>query len=308
MTSYISRRHALAAMAAAPVVGALSKPASAEANMMGPQFAQANRFKLGAFEVTSILAGTRVIEDIQTIFGLNVTPEEFAEVSDAAFIPADRAQFFFTPTVVNTGKELVLFDTGLSSEGIVNALAAADYTPEQIDVVVITHMHGDHIGGLGGGATFPNARYVTSPVEFDDWDMSGDESFESNFRPLAEQTTFVDDGASIASGITGLNAFGHTPGHMIYMLESDSKQLAITADTANHYVWSLEYPDWQVRFDRDKEAAAETRRKVFGMLAADKIPFIGYHMPFPSLGYVEDNRQGGFRYVPASYQLMLTSE
>lgn len=308
MTSYISRRHALAAMAAAPVVGALSKPASAEANMMGPQFAQANRFKLGAFEVTSILAGTRVIEDIQTIFGLNVTPEEFAEVSDAAFIPADRAQFFFTPTVVNTGKELVLFDTGLSSEGIVNALAAADYTPEQIDVVVITHMHGDHIGGLGGGATFPNARYVTSPVEFDDWDMSGDESFESNFRPLAEQTTFVDDGASIASGITGLNAFGHTPGHMIYMLESDGKQLAITADTANHYVWSLEYPDWQVRFDRDKEAAAETRRKVFGMLAADKIPFIGYHMPFPSLGYVEDNRQGGFRYVPASYQLMLTSE
>jgi glyoxylase-like metal-dependent hydrolase (beta-lactamase superfamily II) len=91
---------------------------------------------------------------------------------------------------------------------------------------------------------------------------------------------------------------------MIYMLESDGKQLAITADTANHYVWSLAHPEWEVRFDMDKEGAAATRKDVFGMLAADKIPFVGYHMPFPAVGYVDTN-DSGFRYVPASYQLKL---
>lgn len=78
----------------------------------------------------------------------------------------------------------------------------------------------------------------------------------------------------------------------------------ITADTANHYVWSLQRPDWEVRFDADKAQAAATRKQVFGMIAADRIPFIGYHMPFPGVGYVEAMGEG-FRYVPASYQLML---
>jgi glyoxylase-like metal-dependent hydrolase (beta-lactamase superfamily II) len=91
---------------------------------------------------------------------------------------------------------------------------------------------------------------------------------------------------------------------MAYMIESDGKQLVLGADFANHYVWSLAHPDWEVRFDMDKAAAAATRRTVLGMLAADKIPFVGYHMPWPAFGFVEaagDN----FAYVPHSYQLLL---
>jgi glyoxylase-like metal-dependent hydrolase (beta-lactamase superfamily II) len=305
-TLRLSRRQALAAGAALPFAAGLAGQARAGAGMKGPATAQVNRFKLGAFEVTALLAGTRTVGDIQTIFGTNVPPEEFAEVSEANFIPADRAQFFFTPTVVNTGEQLILFDTGLNPEGIIGALVAADYTPEQIDTVVITHMHGDHIGGLGpAGASFPKARFVTGQVEWDHWEMSGNETFEANVRPLAEKTTFIGDGDTVASGITGINAFGHTPGHMVFMLESEGQQLLLAADTANHYIWSLGYPDWEVRFDADKAAAANARRQVFGMLAADKVPFIGYHMPFPAMGYVEDNGMGGFRYVPASYQFML---
>jgi glyoxylase-like metal-dependent hydrolase (beta-lactamase superfamily II) len=91
---------------------------------------------------------------------------------------------------------------------------------------------------------------------------------------------------------------------MTYMLESGGKQLLIAADFANHYVWSLGYPDWEVRFDMDKAAAAQTRRKVLSMLAADRVPFIGYHMPFPGMGYVEP-RGDGFHYTAASYQHML---
>ena len=304
-TVKLSRRQALGAAAALPLAGGLATAAQAAAEMMGPTMAQANRVRLGAFEVTAILAGTRTVGDIQTTFGTNVSAEEFAEVSAANFIPADRAQFFFTPTVVNTGAELILFDTGLDPEGITGALTAAGYTPDQIDVVVLTHMHGDHIGGLGRGATFPNARYVTGQAEFDHWAMSGNEGFEANVRPIAERMEFLNDGGSVASGITAMAAFGHTPGHMAYMLESEGQRLAITADAANHYVWSLAHPDWEVRFDMDKAGAAQTRRGLFGMLAADAIPFIGYHMPFPAMGFVEANAEGGFRYVPASYQFMM---
>ncbi|TCM77615.1 MBL fold metallo-hydrolase [Rhodovulum steppense] len=302
----LSRRQALMAGAALPLAAATAGTARAAAPMLGAAMPQFHRFTLGGFEVTTLLAGTRTVEDPQTIFGMNASPEEFAEVSAANRIPTDKAQFFFTPTVVNTGSELVLFDTGLNPEGITGVLAAAGYSADQIDKVVITHMHGDHIGGLSGeaGETFGNAAYYTGQVEFDAWEMSGDETFEARVRPLAEKMTFLDDGGAVASGVTAMAAFGHTPGHMAYMLESDGRQMVIAADFANHYVWSLGYPDWEVRFDRDKKAAAATRRRMLGMMAADGVPFIGYHMPFPGFGFVEA-RGEGFRYVPASYQMML---
>ncbi|WP_212525326.1 MBL fold metallo-hydrolase [Actibacterium sp. MT2.3-13A] len=302
----LTRRQALAAGAALPLAGLAAKTATAAAPMMGGGFAPYNRFRLGAFEVTALLAGTRTVENPQGIFGMNVPAEEFAEVSQAAFLPTQAAQFFFTPTLVNTGSELILFDTGLNPAGIAGALQAAGYGADQVDTVVLTHMHGDHIGGLSGeaGETFENARYVTGAVEFDAWAKMGNEGFDTKVRPLAEKTSFLDDGGAVASGITAMAAFGHTPGHMAYMLESEGQSLALIADTANHYVWSLAYPEWEVKFDSDKAAAAQSRRKVFGMLAADRVPFIGYHMPWPAMGYVQP-RADGFEYVPASYQMML---
>lgn len=311
----ISRRTALLGGAAVPIVmaGALNGgKASAKADMKGVSTVLFSRSKLGAFEVTTLLDGARTVPDPQTIFGMNVSPEAFAEASGAHFLPTNKTRFFFTPTIVNTGNELVLFDTGLGVEGggnIVGALASAGYTPDQVDIVVITHMHPDHIGGMmaDGKPTFPNARYVTGSAEYNFWTTKGADNrvgklVAANVKPVADKITFLDDGGTVASGITSMAAFGHTPGHMGYMLESDGQQLLLTADAANHHVWSLAYPDWEVKFDADKAAAAATRKTLFGMLAADKIPFIGYHMPFPAKGFVEANGDG-FRYVPASYQL-----
>jgi glyoxylase-like metal-dependent hydrolase (beta-lactamase superfamily II) len=294
------------AIAAAAALGLPPRAALAKADMLGAGTALFSRVKLGAFEVTTLLAGTRTVGKPQEIFGTNVSPEDFAAASASAFIPADKAQFYFAPTVVNTGTELVLFDTGLDPEGITGALTAAGYGNDQIDVVVITHMHFDHIGGLSGdrGVTFPNARYVTGAAEHNHWSGQNDENFTAKVAPLNEKMTMIDPGASVAPGITALAAFGHTPGHMIYVIESDGQRLAITADTANHFVWSLGHPDWAVRFDADQAAAAAARREVFGMISADRIPFIGYHMPFPALGYVEAAGDG-FRYVPAAYQLIM---
>ncbi len=303
MTHPITRRSLLTSAVTLP---ALSLPAWAEAPMLGASTPLYKRFVLGQFEVTTLLVGTATRPDPQTIFGLNVSAEEFAAVSAEALIPTDAAQFFFTPTVVNTGSELVLFDTGLNAEGTNKALEAAGYASEMVDVVVITHMHGDHIGGLmsESGPTFANARYVTGAVEFDAWAKAGNDGFESNVRPLAEKTTMIDGNASAFSGHTAIAAFGHTPGHMVHVVESDGKSLMIAADFANHYVWSLAHPDWEVKFDMDKTAAAATRRKLLGMLAADKMPFVGYHMPWPGTGFVEA-KGDGFEYVPSSYQLML---
>ncbi|NNE54280.1 MAG: MBL fold metallo-hydrolase [Sulfitobacter sp.] len=300
-----SRRAALAGAAALPLaVGATSLRAAAPVS--GTSIAHYQRVKLGGFDVTTILAGTATRPDPQTIFGMNVDAETFKEVSAAAHLPTDAAQFFFTPTVVNTGAELVLFDTGLSPDGTLAALQAAGYAADQVDVVVLTHMHGDHIGGLmqGDAPTFPNARYVTGQTEFDHWSSAGNDSFDSKVRPLAEQMTFLGNGGSVASGITAMAAFGHTPGHMAYMIESDGKQLVLGADFANHYVWSLAHPDWEVKFDMDKEAAAATRRRMLDMMAADATPFVGYHMPWPAIGYVEKSGDG-YAYVPHSYQLLL---
>jgi len=302
--THVTRRSLLVSAAAMPVAAAL--PAFAEAPMLGAATARFNRVKLGGFEVTTLLAGTMTRPDPHSIFGLNASDEEFAAAARSANIPTDAAQFFFTPTVVNTGAELVLFDTGLNAEGITGALAEAGYTPDQIDVVVITHMHGDHIGGLmdGDTPTFPNARYVTGAVEFDAWAAQGNDTFEAKMRPLAEQTAMIEDGANGFAGHTAMAAFGHTPGHMVHMIESEGKSLLLAADFANHYVFSLARPDWEVSFDMDKTKAAETRKRLLDMLATDKIPFVGYHMPWPGTGYVE--RDGdGFRYQPTSYQLML---
>jgi glyoxylase-like metal-dependent hydrolase (beta-lactamase superfamily II) len=307
MTTFnISRRTALSGLAAAPLIGMASTPALAQAAQQGPQVPRVNRFSLGGFEVSTLLVGTRTVEEPQGIFGMNVGADEFAAVSQDAKIPVDKAQFFFTPTLVNTGSELILFDAGLNGAATAQAVEMAGYSTDAVTHVVLTHMHGDHIGGLmtDGAETFGNAAYITGQAEFDHWSGTDNEGFANNVKPLAEKMTFLADGGSVTSGITAMAAFGHTPGHMTYRLESDGKQLLIFADLANHYVWSLAHPDWEVRFDMDKAAAAASRRNVLGMLATDGVPFIGYHMPFPGVGYVETSGDG-FHYVPHSYQLMM---
>jgi glyoxylase-like metal-dependent hydrolase (beta-lactamase superfamily II) len=303
----LTRRTLLASGAALPLAATLPRSAAAEAPMMGASFARHRRFMIGGFEVTTILGGTAPREEPQGIFGMNVPPEEFAAVSEANFLSTEVSQFFFTPTVVNTGSELVLFDTGLNAAATTEALAGAGYSPDQIDIVVLTHMHGDHIGGLmtDGAPTFANARYVTGQVEYDFWAAAGNEGFDANVRPMADMMTFLGDGQDVVSGITGMAAFGHTPGHMVYRLDSEGAGLVIFADLANHPVWSLARPDWEVRFDADKAMAAESRRRILGMIAADRIPAIGYHMPFPAVGYVDTGSDGAeFRWVPEAGQLM----
>ncbi|CUK01454.1 ribonuclease Z [Ruegeria denitrificans] len=309
MTIKLTRRAALGAAAALPFASAAA-PVLAAGSTANANSTVAKSFQLGDFTVTTLLDGTAARDDAREIFGGDAPEEEFLKVSEENFISPDKTQFYFTPTLINTGSELVLFDTGLGQGGIQAALADAGVTPDQIDVVVITHMHPDHIGGMttNDAPTFPNARYITAAAEYDFWaaqdagNRVGD-LVAAKVTPLVEKMTFVKDGGEVASGITAMAAYGHTPGHTVYHLESNGQRLILTADLANHYVWSFAHPEWAIRFDMDKAAATDSRRNVLGLLAADKVPMIGYHMPFPAAGFVE-NRGEGFRFVPVSYQMM----
>lgn len=319
MTDFkLSRRAALSSVAgaavAAPFVLKGATPAKAEAPLLGAAQPRFRRIKLGGFEVTTLLDGEREVGGPHPIFGQDQSAEAVAKLAEENFLPSDKMVIGFTPVLVNTGKELVLFDTGLggSAGTLSTQLEAAGYTTDQVDVVVLTHFHPDHIGGLmsDGKPTFANARYAASAAEYDFWSaeerLSGATEgtarlTQSNVVPLAERMTFLGDEGEVVSGINGIDTSGHTPGHMSFHLESEGKRLLVWGDVANHFVASIQRPDWHVRFDMDKEKAGATRKRIFDMAAAERLPVTGYHMPFPAIGYISA-RGGGYSWVPASYQ------
>jgi len=298
------------------------RPAAAEAPMLGPARPRFYRFQLGDFEITTLLDGAIQLDGPHPIFGENQPAETVAAFAEENFLPSDRMEISFAPVMVNTGDNLVLFDGGNPASrrpgagNLVAAIEAAGYTADQIDTLVITHFHPDHIGGLmtDGVPTFANAAYVTGQVEYDFWShddrLSGPTEgvanlVRSNVVPLAEKMRFIGDAGEVVAGIDAVAAFGHTPGHMAYHIESAGQRLLLWADTSNHFVLSVEQPDWHVRFDMDKEAAVATRKRLFDMANAERIPVTGYHMPFPAVGFVEKPSPDSYRWVQASYQMNL---
>jgi glyoxylase-like metal-dependent hydrolase (beta-lactamase superfamily II) len=283
---------------------------------------QFNQFKLGSLRFTVFKDGASVLEKPYETFGTNQEPEAVRALLAKNFLPTDKFVNSYAPALIDTGSDVILIDTGFGEGGrargtglLRDGLKAAGYSPDDITVVALTHLHGDHIGGLmeGGAPAFGNARYVVGQAEYDFWTSkvregtpaeAGHRAVLANVVPFAEKTTFIGDGGKVAGGITAMLAPGHTPGHMVFHVESDGKHLVATGDTANHYILSLQNPDWEVRFDMDKAQAAASRRKVFDMIATDKIAFLGYHMPFPAVGFVE-TYDTGYRFVPKTYQFDL---
>ncbi|MES5048239.1 MBL fold metallo-hydrolase [Rhizobium nepotum] len=281
-----------------------------------------HHFMLGEFEITVILDGMRAFDGPHPTFGADRDAGEVQSLMEANFLPSNRMVGQFNPVLVNTGTDLILFDSGNGPEGrefgtgqLASRIAASGYALSDVTIVAISHLHADHINGLmdGDRPAFSHARYVVGQAEWDFWtstDFSGTPAamhataIQKKVLPLRGKMTFIGAGVSIAPGVTSMAAAGHTPGHMAFLLESAGRTLLLTGDTANHFVASLQKPDWEVSFDMDKGAAASSRRRIFGMLAAEKMPFIGYHMPHPSAGYVEPF-DTGFRFVPVSYQFLI---
>ena len=282
-----------------------------------------HRLRLGHVDITTVSDGALVRKGLTPPFGLNADAGQVEAVARAARLPTDRFLSGYTPTLVNTGREVVLFDTGNGShrraEGIGllrERLALAGLAPEDVDVLAFTHGHPDHIAGVmhEGQRAFPNARYVIGRLEHDAW-MSGERIPERRkesralflelIPPLADRMTFLEPGQEVVAGITAVATFGHSIGHLAYRVESAGKSALIIGDALNHFVFSFRHPEWHMALDDDREQAAETRKRLLDMAASDDVALIGFHMPFPCAGYVERDKSAGtgaYRWVPMAYQ------
>lgn len=325
----LDRRKLLSAslgLAAIPALNFATAPrAEASAAPLGGWQPKFYRFKLGDFEITTISDSEAFIDGPFPLIGQNANEADVRSLMRDNLLPEQKYQPGFSPTIVNTGKEIILIDTGNGSNGFIPRpnggwlaaqLGPAGFKPEDIDIVLLSHGHPDHIGGVieNGKPLFPNARYVIGGIEHDFWapegKFTGDlEKFASVFRanskPVVDKFTFVKPGDDIVTGIRAVEAYGHTPGHLVFMIESGGKSILFWGDCAHHQVASLAHPEWYCVFDVDKPLGATTRRRIYDMAATDRLPVIGYHMPFPSIGYVERIGPGNYRWLAHTYQLNL---
>ena len=299
------------------------------APMYGPLRPTLYRFKLGEFEVMTVLDSFSARDGLGSVHGGGAKPGEVEALAKMNNIDPDRFEHPFVPTLVNTGKEVVLFDTGngtlardnealkgrVPDGHLVERLAQAGYKPEDIDVVAFTHCHPDHIGAnfTGGKPTFPKARYALAATEFDFWKKGEGISearkptkfqFDKLMAPLADKATFLKPGDEVVPGIRAVDVSGHSAGMTAYRLESGGKRLLIWGDTCLHYVCGVQRPDWTIGFDDNQQKAVETRKRMLAQLAKDKTMVVGFHMPFPSVGWIHET-PGGHRWVAASYQMNL---
>jgi glyoxylase-like metal-dependent hydrolase (beta-lactamase superfamily II) len=299
------------------------------ASLQGETQPTVYRFKLGGFEAATILDSKTIRRPLHPAYGANAQAAEVLALALAHNIDAERYEHPNIPTLVNTGKELVLFDTGngalpreyealktrMPPGHLAARLALLGHRPEDIDVVVLTHGHPDHIGGLveGGRPVYPNARYVFGAAEYDFWKRNegvrearvfNQNLFMTICEPLAERATFITPGDEVVGGIHAVDAAGHSPGLMAFHIESQGQRFMVTADTVTQYVMAVQRPEWHFEMDDDKDKAVVTRKRMLDMLASERLFFASFHMPFPGIGWI-DRTADGYRWVPHSYQLNL---
>jgi glyoxylase-like metal-dependent hydrolase (beta-lactamase superfamily II) len=322
----LTRRKLFAGVAAAGAATALTpflvRNAFAAAPAAGKQAVAFYRYKVGSYECTSINDGARSFPMPDT-FVKNVAKDQALAAAEAAYMPRGMVTIPFNPQIINTGSKLVLIDTGYGpgiapSVGLLPAgMAAAGIDPKAIDVVVLSHLHPDHINGVktaDGKVAFPNSEIMAPALDWAFW-MSDENAAKAESNPMmkgyfantrkilddiAGKVTKYDWGKEVAPGITALATPGHTPGHTSFAVASGSSKILIQSDVTNIPEFFLRNPDWHVAYDVDPVKAAETRHKFYDMAAAEKATVVGFHFQFPSIGYVE-KAGTGYRLIPVAW-------
>ena len=309
--SIITRR-ALLASSAAAALAAPADPAAAAAAPAGAEVPGIYRYRIGTFELTALYDGIwyRPITD------KFIRNAPFAEVESAlaeAFMPADKLATPFTTLIVNTGKRLVLIDTGTGgqiapSAGVLrDNLAAAGIDSKAIDLIVISHFHPDHINGIkdkDNELVFPNAEIMVAAAEWkfwmDDANMNAAAAdlkltFRNQrrvFSDIAKNVTRFEPGAEVAPASSRWRRPATRRVTPCSPSSPASRSLLVLGDTAQHPAVFARHPDWQAAFDIDGEAAVATRKRLFDRAAADRMLVTGYHFPFPACGHLIKTASG----------------
>ena len=279
------------------------------------------RMMLGDIEVTPISDGTVDLPMDQLL-------HQKPEITRAAL----AKQFLKTPVetsdnayLINTGSKLVLVDTGAGAlfgptlGKFVNNLKAAGYQPEQIDEIYLTHMHGDHIGGLvkDGQRVFPNAIVRAGKADADFWlnkanmDKAPAEKkgyFQgamASINPYVQAGKFkaIEGDGELVPGVSALAEHGHTPGHTVYVVQSRGQKLVLIGDLIHVGAVQFDNPQVTIGFDSDEKAAAAARKKVFDDAAKSGALIGGAHLQFPGVGHLETQGKG-YRWIPVNYTQM----
>lgn len=328
----LSRRVALAGAASSALMPFLkATPASAAAPMAEKQAASFYRYNVGTHQITVVCDGVATI-NLPDNYVANIAKDEVGKVFAESQLPPDKVTHTFNPVVVNTGPKLVVIDTGLGpaqfeqSKGRTGQfhsnLAAANIDRNAVDTVIISHFHGDHINGLLAAENkpaFANAEIMVPATEWkfwmDDGEMSkgmGNPVLEGNFKnirrvfdALGRKVTQYDAGKEVAPGITSVASPGHTPGHTSFVVASGSEKVLVQVDiTAGAAFLFVKNPGWHLASDVDKPLAVQTRRKMYDMAIAEKMPIQAFHAAFPGLVRIEKDGNG-YRWVPSIWNASL---
>ena len=330
MQNHILTRRALLGGSAALVgTGLLGKdligPAAARAPLTNTQAPSFYRFRIGTIEATVVSDGPIGPMGEPSASFVGVPKDEIGRMLSENFLPTDNLVLEQNVLVANTGDRLVLFDTGMgaikmfgpTTGRLLDSLRVAGIAATDIDAVVLTHAHPDHCWGLmseDGKPVFPNAQIYMTQADFDFWTdeakLAQDaikpmiEGARRNLTPNRARIVFVKDGQELLPGIQALAAPGHTVGHTSYLLTSQGQTLCFAGDIAHHHVLSVERPRIRFAFDTDAEQAVSTRLRIFDMLAAQRLPFLSYHFPWPGIGHIAKHGDG-FRYFAAPMRMVL---
>lgn len=326
----VSRRQTLLAASAAIGSAACSlnvRTAHAKAPRASEQAPCFYRFNHGAMQATIVSDGPLRLGDPSAGF-VGASREELAKMLTDNFLSTTNFMLEQNILVLNTGEKLIVFDTGMGSSTIfgpstgklLSTLRAANIDPKDVDAVVATHAHHDHVWGImadDGSRNFPNAQIYISKADFDFWTDAAKlgmtdppymkltvEGARKNLLPNRDRIVFIKDGQEFLPGIQAMATPGHTVGHMVFMVTSEGKTLSVIGDLTHHQVLLMLRPRLQFVNDTDPKQGANTRVRVLDMLAANRIPLLGYHFPWPGIGHVA-KLGDGFQYFPTPMQMLV---
>lgn len=315
----LSRRSFLTRIAA---TGAVSWPRAtfAAAPLAHRQGPGAYRYNVGDFQLTALYDGIWYVP-IDDSFVRNAKADEVDAALTAAFLQPRVLPVSFTALLVNTGTRLVLIDTGTAGQiadtaGVMlDNLKVSGVEPAQIDTILISHFHPDHIDGIktkDGAKVFPNAEIWVPEPEWAFWMNDANVGRYSGsvhryflnarriFSDISSEVQRFKPGTEVSPGIVSIAAYGHTPGHTAFSIHSGNQSLMVMSDTARNPYLFVRHPEWQPMFDMDGPDAATARRTMLDRAAADRMLVAAYHFPFPACGHIVRNG-AGFEFEPAMW-------